>query len=278
MPGKSGYEICRLIREQYSLLQLPILMLTVRDSQEDILKAFEVGANDYLAKPFNKREMLARVRTLLTLKRTMTEVLSSEMRFLQAQIRPHFLYNTLNTIMGFCRKDPEKARELLDQLSCYLRGKFKFGEMDKFILLKEELELVKAYLHIEKARFGDRLQVVSSFPAGANYWIPPLILQPLVENAVRHGIYPRKEGGTIVIKAEDLADALVISIKDDGVGMSKTKIEEILNTQKEIDGIGLRNVNQRLKSHYGQGLSISSEEGRGTTVMVRIPKNRERGS
>ena len=246
MPGKSGYEICRRIREQYSLLQLPILMLTVRDSQEDILKAFEVGANDYLAKPFNKREMLARVRTLLTLKRTMTEVLSSEMRFLQAQIRPHFLYNTLNTIMGFCRKDPEKARELLDQLSCYLRGKFKFGEMDKFILLKEELELVKAYLHIEKARFGDRLQVVSSFPAGANYWIPPLILQPLVENAVRHGIYPRKEGGTIVIKAEDLADALVISIKDDGVGMSKTKIEEILNTQKEIDGIGLRNVNQRL--------------------------------
>ena len=276
MPGKSGYEVCRLIREQYSLLQLPILMLTVRDSQEDILKAFEVGANDYLAKPFNKREMLARVRTLLTLKRTMNEVLSSEMRFLQAQIKPHFLYNTINTIMGFCRKDPEKARELLDQLSCYLRGKFKFGELDKFIFLEEELELVEAYLSIEKARFGERLQVVTSFPAETNYLIPPLILQPLVENAVRHGIYPRKEGGTIEIVVEDLEGALVIKVKDDGIGMSKAKIEEILETKNSNGGIGLRNVNQRLKSHYSQGLNISSEINKGTTVTVRIPKTMDR--
>jgi len=206
----------------------------------------------------------------------MNEVLSSEMRFLQAQIKPHFLYNTINTIMGFCRKDPEKARELLDQLSCYLRGKFKFGELDKFVFLEEELELVEAYLSIEKARFGERLQVVTSFPAETNYLIPPLILQPLVENAVRHGIYPRKEGGTIEIVVEDLEDALVIKVKDDGIGMSKAKIEEILETKNSNGGIGLRNVNQRLKSHYSQGLNISSEINKGTTVTVRIPKTMDR--
>jgi two-component system sensor histidine kinase ChiS len=278
MPGLSGYEVCRQIRQAYSLLQLPVLMLTVRDSEEDIVEAFEAGANDYLAKPFNKQEMLARVKTLLALKKALEEVLSSEMRFLQAQIKPHFLYNAINTIMGFCRKDPNKARELLDELSRYLRGKFRFNEMDRFVLLEEELELVKAYLHIEKARFGDRLNVVYNIEAGTNYQIPPLILQPLVENAVRHGIYPQKEGGTIEILAEDLKEMLIIQIKDNGVGMSKAQITQIFSGESAQTGIGLQNVNQRLKYHYGHGLEIVSEIDQGTTVTVTIPKDRGRRS
>ncbi|HHV65536.1 MAG TPA: response regulator [Peptococcaceae bacterium] len=277
LPGKSGYEVCQLIRKEYSLVQLPVLMLTVRDSQEDIIEALKVGANDYLAKPFNKQEMLARVKTLLTLKHALGEVVSSEMRFLQAQIKPHFLYNTINTIMGFCRKDPEKARELLDGLSCYLRGKFRFSETDRFILLQEELDLIKAYLDLESARFGERLKVKFDLPAGLNYQIPPLILQPLVENAVRHGIYPLKEGGIIEIRAEDRKDALIIQVKDNGVGMPEDKIERIFNGGNKEAGIGLQNVNQRLKYYYGQGLSISSALGQGTTVTVTVYKTKGRG-
>lgn len=276
MPDISGYEFCRLVREKYSLVQLPVLMLTIRDSQEDIIEAFEAGANDYLAKPFNRQELLARVKTLLALKKALDEILSSEMRFLQAQIKPHFLYNAINTIMGFCRRNPEQARELLDELSCYLRGKFRFGDLDKFVLFEEELELIKAYLHIEKARFGERLNVVYNIASGTNYQIPPLILQPLVENAVRHGIYPQKEGGTVEISAEDLGDTLVIKIIDNGVGMSMDKIAEVFKEQDQATGIGLKNVNRRLLSYYGQGLDITSEIEQGTTVTVTIPKNRGR--
>lgn len=278
MPGKSGYEVCRIVRQEYSLVQLPILMLTVRDSEEDITEAFEAGANDYLAKPFNKKEMLARVKTLLTLKKTMNEVLSSEMRFLQAQIKPHFLYNTINTIMGFCRKDPDKARKLLDELSCYLRGKFRFNELERFVLLTDELDIVKAYLNIENARFGARLKVIYNLKTETNYQIPPLIIQPIVENAVRHGIQPKKEGGTVEILVEEQKGRLVITIKDDGVGMSQAKLAQILKGQDKNSGIGLKNVDKRLKNYYGQGLTIASEIDKGTSVTITIPKTKGRES
>ena len=127
----------------------------------------------------------------------MKQVVTAELQFLQAQIQPHFIFNTLNTIMVFCRQDPNKAAELLDELGNYLRGKFSFSNADELIPLEKELDFVNSYLAIEKVRLDERLQVSYDLDTNLDVYIPSLILQPIVENAVRHGIRPKKEGGKV---------------------------------------------------------------------------------
>lgn len=274
MPEMSGYEVCSYIRDKYSVVEMPVLMLTVRNRIEDILQAFENGANDYLSKPFDRKEMLARIRTLLTMKTAMKQAVDAELKFLQAQIKPHFLYNALNTIMGFCIVEPEKAYDLIDQLSNFLQGKFRFKSLNNLITLKDELELVKSYLNIELARFGKRLKVEYHIELCESLKIPPLILQPLVENAIKHGIYPKSEKGTVSISAYRNKDTITMLIKDDGVGMPQAKADSILNGEAEINGIGIRNLDDRLKKHYGHGLRIASEVDKGTTVEIKIPSSK----
>ncbi|MEW9123806.1 MAG: ATP-binding protein [Thermotaleaceae bacterium] len=271
MPDMNGYEVCRILRQDYSMLELPILMLTAKNQEKDIIMAFDAGANDYLTKPFNKKEMLARVDTLLNIKKLMVQMLEAKTQFLQAQIRPHFLYNTLNTIMAFCRTDPEKAWQLLDELSNYLRGKFSFRDTSRYIPLEKELDFVHSYLTIEKARFGERLKIEYDIRTDTSMLVPPLILQPIVENAVRHGIYPIKKGGTVTISVQNQNGTVVIQIADDGVGMTQQQIEDLFQGQKKDQGIGLLNVHTRLKTNYGQGLKIQSEPGRGTRITIHMP-------
>ncbi|ARE86043.1 Sensor histidine kinase YpdA [Clostridium formicaceticum] len=194
-----------------------------------------------------------------------------EMQFLQAQIKPHFLYNTLNTIMAFCRTDPEKAWELLDEFSNYLRGKFGFKSTSRYITLEKELNFVSSYLAIEKARFDERLNVEYDIRSDTAVLVPPLILQPIVENAVRHGIYPKKEGGTVTVSVEKQTEAVRIQIADNGVGMTQQQIKDLLKGKKSQQGIGLLNVHTRLKANYNQGLEIQSEPGQGTKVTIMIP-------
>lgn len=271
MPGMSGFETCRSIRSKYSLLELPVLMLTIRNRIEDILQAFENGANDYLSKPFDRKEMLARVRTLIGMKTALEQAVDSELKFLQAQIRPHFIYNALNTIMGLCLTEPDKVYELIGQLSNYLQGKFRFINTNNLITLEDELELVKSYVNIELARFGERLKVEYHIERGITFKMPPLILQPLVENAIKHGIYPKSEGGTVSISVCREKDSIKILISDDGAGMPQAMADSILDGQAEISGIGIRNLDERLKKHYGCGLKIVSEVDKGTTAEILIP-------
>ncbi|MGI6112868.1 MAG: ATP-binding protein [Mahellales bacterium] len=271
MPEMSGYELCSRIREKYSVVELPVLVLTVRNRTEDILRAFERGANDYLSKPFERQEMLARVRTLVTMKKVMRQVVDAELKALQAQISPHFLYNALNAIMGLCVTLPEKAYTILDELSNYLQSKFKFNGLNGFIPLEEELQLVKSYLRIEMVRLGSRLKVEYNIDPGISINIPPLTVQPLVENAVKYGIYPKKEGGTVSILVNRADNGAIIIVNDDGMGMPQHKADSILNGQAKTQGIGLRNVDQRLKRYYGCGLKIISEVNKGTTIVVTIP-------
>ena len=122
------------------------------------------------------------------------EVLRSDIAFLQAQIKPHFLYNAINTISAFSLDDSQMTRELLAKLSEYLRGSFDFKNRDKLVTLRKELELVEAYLFIEKARYGDRIQIVYDIDDNVDCMLPPLVIQPLVENAVHHGLAVRKKG------------------------------------------------------------------------------------
>jgi signal transduction histidine kinase len=272
MPGQSGYETCRQIRHTYPLSELPILLTTVRSEPSDVMVGFEVGANDYLIKPFQAYELRARTRTLLEMKRSAEDAVRSELAFLQAQIKPHFLYNALNTIITFSLEDPQTTHDLLLNLSRYLRGSFDFKSKDRLVPLRKELELAEAYLHIERARFGERLRICYEVDEAADCMLPPLTLQPLVENAVRHGITKNEDGGTVSISVRTDTNFTILSVEDDGPGMPEWA-STILSLENEgKGGVGLRNIHLRLLKLYGSGVEIGMGSTGGTKVTLRIPQ------
>jgi two-component system sensor histidine kinase LytS len=194
----------------------------------------------------------------------------AELKLLQAQIHPHFLFNALNTIVSFCRTDALKARELLMQLSYYLRTSFK--TTDDFIPLSQEFKHIESYLSIEQARFSERLEVLYDIEEGIDCMVPPLILQPIVENALKHGLMATKEGGRLEIHGHKKDNSIYIQITDNGIGMTKEKVHTLLDGGQTKGGIGVRNVNNRLKSIYGTALKIDSKPEHGTTVSLILPQ------
>ncbi|MFC5404952.1 response regulator [Cohnella soli] len=271
LPGMSGYDLCRRIRATRSFYDLPVLFLTARSQPADLLVGFDAGANDYVTQPIDASEFRARAKTLLKMKRSIGERLHMEMAFIQAQIKPHFLYNTLNTIASLSETDPDKTRELLVGFGNYLRSSFDLRNLDKRVPFSKEWALVQSYLQIEQARFGDRMQVEVELPEFADFQLPPLSVQPLVENALRHGILPRFEGGHLTIRVSKEEEGYHIRVIDDGVGFPPGKAEAVLEGIARSDGIGLRNVHRRLINVYGAGLKIWSERGVGTEVMFTVP-------
>ncbi|TBL79465.1 ATP-binding protein [Paenibacillus thalictri] len=270
MPGLSGYETCRAIRQTHALSELPVLLTTVRSEPEDVMFGFEAGANDFLTKPFHPYELRARAQTLLQMKRSAEEAVRSEMAFLQAQIKPHFLYNALNTIVTFSLEEPQTAHNLLLQLSRYLRGSFDFKNKERLVPLRKELELTDAYLRIEQARFGKRLRIRIEVDDSADCLLPPLSIQPLVENAVRHGVTRKDEGGTVTVTVRKDGEDTVIAVEDDGVGIAAPHEDLLAQEAGREGGVGLKNIHQRLLRLYGKGLDISSGAA-GTRITVRIP-------
>ena len=279
MPGSSGIAVCRKIREQYSLIELPVLLSTVGGESCDLEYGMKAGANDFIAKPFEERELLARVRTLTALKSSMEQALHNEMMFLHMQIKPHFLYNTINTIISFCYTDPQKAAELLTNFSKYLRLTFDIDQKLSLVPLGRELEMVRAYLEIQKARFGDGIAVSYEIdPALLEWRVPPLCIQPLVENAVKHGLHNGKTPGGIRIRAGRSGGENRISVSDTGSGMKPEKLKK-LQSMENTGGVGLLNVQKRIRRWPGASFSLSSREGRGTTavIAVRAPKEGPQG-
>ncbi|MFC5469159.1 ATP-binding protein [Cohnella suwonensis] len=279
MPGMTGYETCLRIREKHALSELPVLLTTVRNEQNDVMYGFEVGANDYLTKPFQPYELRARAHTLLEMKRSAEEAVHSEIAFLQAQIKPHFLYNALNTILSLSLDEPQTAHDLLLYLSRYLRGSFDFKNKERLVPLRKELELAEAYAKIESARFGDRLRMHYDIDEGAAFHLPPLTLQPLVENAVRHGVMKKEDGGTVTVSIRVHAEKIVVSVSDDGVGMPESAQAILAKERDDGGGVGLKNIHQRLLRAFGNGLEFESGRGIGTTVSFRVPlhASEERG-
>jgi predicted ATPase len=204
------------------------------------------------------------------LHRSTEESLRSEIAFLQAQIKPHFLYNALNTISAFSLDEPKMTRELLAKLSEYLRGSFDFKNRDKLVTLRKEMDLVEAYLFIEKARFGKRLQIVYDIDDNIDCMLPPLVIQPLVENSVQHGLAYQKHGGTVKISAKREDNFVIITVEDDGVGIPESLYGKLLSDE-ESKSVALKNINQRLIRMYGHGLEIGGRAGGGTKMTVRIP-------
>lgn len=273
MPEMSGFELTARVRQQYSVLELPILLLTTNQRAEDIATGFQVGANDYVIKPVNILELKARVNSLTKLKRTMVEQLRIEAAWLQAQIQPHFILNTFNSIVALSTIDLDRMNELIFELSNYIRLSIDFHNTEQLSPLSSELQLVRSYLYIEKERFGEKIQVVWDLDPhiDMNIYILPLTIQPLVENAVHHGLMKRAKGGEIRISIKDLDKKIGVSIADNGVGIDPHILENILNGKLEGHiGIGLINTDRRLKNFYGHGLNIKSSPGKGTIVSFFI--------
>ncbi|MFC0216016.1 ATP-binding protein [Paenibacillus chartarius] len=276
MPHLSGYEVTRTIRERFSMSELPILLLTARTRSLDLAVGFQAGANDYVIKPVDATELRSRVRALTELKLSIEERLRIEAAWLQAQIQPHFLFNTINTIAALGSIDMSRMQTFLEHFSNYLRTSFDFHNSDRFVSIERELSLVQYYLFIEKERFGERLQVEWNLDTGLVFFLPPLSVQTLVENAVHHGLLRRSKGGKVWISTAQAGEWIEVSVHDNGVGMSPDDLTHLLDHRSSTSkGIGLKNTDRRLKQFYGRGLTIVSAPDQGTTVSFRIPKSKD---
>ena len=190
----------------------------------------------------------------------------SELKALQSQINPHFLFNVLNTMTSLIRTNPEKAREVTIDLSRYLR--YNLDNNVKSVELIKELNQIDNYIKIEKVRFGDKLNIIYDVDESLyNFQIPSLIIQPLVENGIKHGILKKRENGCVKVIVKKIDKDIEVVIEDDGVGIEQTVID---NLDKQIqENIGLKNVHQRLKLLYGEGLNIKKLE-QGTRIKFKI--------
>ncbi len=200
-------------------------------------------------------------------------LMEAELRALRAQISPHFIYNSLGAIASFVRTDPDRARELLLEFADFTR--YSFRRHGDYTTLAEELRSVERYLLLEQARFGDRLQVTLRIaPEVLPVAVPFLCIQPLVENAVRHGLEAADGAGRISIVARDLDQECVIEVEDNGAGEDPDKVRRALAGDTELDAVGLGNVDARLRQSYGDdyGLVVETAPGAGTKVIVRVPK------
>ncbi|MGM7421966.1 sensor histidine kinase [Cellulosimicrobium sp. CpK407] len=202
-----------------------------------------------------------------------TALAQAELRALRAQISPHFVYNALGAIASFISTDPERARDLVLDFADFTRYSFR-GRGD-FTTLADELRSIHSYVELERARFGERLAVTLQIaPESLTTVIPFLSVQPLVENAVRHGLEPQERGGTIVITARDEGTQTEITVEDDGVGMDPAVVRELL-TSRGSEHVGLRNVDRRVRQLYGDdhALDIETAPGSGTLVRLRVPRS-----
>lgn len=192
--------------------------------------------------------------------------LKSELVALKAQLNPHFLYNTFNTISASVPSELENTREMIAKLSDLFRYQLK-GSKQEYVPLRDEIDFVKTYLQLEKERFEERLNYQFDIdPQAFDRLVPPMILQPLVENAIKHGISPKIEGGQVLVNVQINSNETIFEVCDDGMGMS----DEVKG-----EGIGLANTKLRLEKMYGEPLHIESKPGEGVCIKFKIPVHAE---
>ena len=204
-----------------------------------------------------------------------------EFQLLQAQINPHFLYNTLDTVVWLIEAGEKKeAMELVEKLSVFFRTFLSRG--NDIISLKEELLHISSYLDIQKVRYGDIMDYEITIPESMmEVQIPKMTLQPLVENALYHGIKKIRRKGLIQITGEASEDEVILNVSDNGIGMTRERLEEVRRSMAEGEkcGFGLSAVNERIKLYFGAqyGISIESEEGRGSRMIIRLGRQQKIG-
>lgn len=271
LPDMSGDTVCEKIRNNYSMAELPILILTASGRVSNLMKSFKYGANDFLKKPADGNELISRMRSQLLIKASFEEGLNREFQYFYNQISPHFLYNTLNTIVGLCCSDQEKAKKALLNLATYLRKKMDYYRQNSLVDLDSELELVTAYLEIERMRYGDRLSINWDVEDNIKAMIPSLTLQPIVENSIRHGLIGRDHICISLSARRRIKEGLVaIDIGDDGPGMEIEKQKELLNCHSER--LGLKNVIKRINILHNSKFELKSTPGKGTLIQITVPE------
>jgi two-component system LytT family sensor kinase len=197
----------------------------------------------------------------------------AELRALSAEISPHFVYNALTVIASLVTSEPDRARELMLDFADYTRHSL--AKHNEYTVLAEEFHAIETYLALQRAVLGERLQVqIRVAPEVLAVAIPYLVLEPLVENAIRHGIEPRAGTGTVQVRGEAEGNDCVITVEDDGVGMDPELAREILAGKGSSGSVGLANVDRRLRTVYGPwfGLVVETAPGAGTKVLVRVPR------
>jgi two-component system LytT family sensor kinase len=202
-----------------------------------------------------------------------TRTVQAQLNFLRAQISPHFIYNALTAIESFVRSDPERARDLLVGFAEFIRWAFR--EHSQYATLAEELRFVDTYLELERARFGDRLAVsLRVAPEVLPVRVPSLVLQPLVENAIRHGLEQFPGPAQLRISAVDGGHEAIVTVEDHGVGVDPARLADVLAGRDGSQSVGLRNVDERLRTTFGDdhGLTIETGVGAGTKVTMHLPK------
>jgi two-component system LytT family sensor kinase len=232
MPGRPPADELRVVREAASLVSAQLELSVVAEQEERLARA--------------------------------------ELRALRAEISPHFIYNALAAVAGDIHTRPEEARELLTDFAEFTRYLFRDGR--SYVTLAEELEHVERYLHLEQARFRDRLHVTIDMPADTlGAVVPAMSLQPLVENAIRHGVERRAGNGRIAITARLRGADVELRVADDGSGIDPRRVPALLAGAS--GGIGLSNVDARLRATFGEryALQLESELGRGTTAIMTVP-------
>jgi two-component system, LytTR family, sensor kinase len=248
--------------------------LVVEDAVVGTLMAFTPTASAGLVRATDElARWVSGQLELAELDAARTSRMEAEVRALRAQISPHFVYNALTTIASFVRTDPDRARELIMEFADFTRHSFQ--RAGSYTTLEDELRSIERYLVLEQARFGERLAVTLRIaPEVLGVSIPVLSLQPLVENGVRHGLAAKDGPGTITILAEDNDYEAVITVEDDGVGEDPERVRRALAGDDSMDSIGLGNVDERLRSAFGDeyGLVVETAPGAGTKVTVRVPK------
>ena len=211
------------------------------------------------------------VRIQIKLEEQERLLLHARMEALQNQINPHFLFNTLNSISSLVRFDPDIARDMIFKLATILRRLLNSSEA--FAPLREEFEFIDNYLDIEVVRFGrEKLRVVKELdPTSLDVVVPSMLLQPLIENSIKHGLAPKIEGGSIYLRSRVTNSRLIIEVEDDGVGMGSAQLEE--SSSWSGMGIGMANISERLQVLYGDTarMTIDSHEGKGTLIRIRLP-------
>ena len=256
------------------LRQAVVSPLIVEDRVVGTLQAYAPSASAGLVRATDEvARWVSGNLELAELDASRTRLMEAEVRALRAQISPHFIYNSLTAIASFVRTDPVRARELLLEFADFTR--YSFRSHGEYTTLAEELRSIERYLSLEKARFGDRLDVTLRVaPEVLPVTVPFLCLQPLVENAVQHGFEGQPGVGHISIVAENAGDECTIFIEDDGVGENPETVRRALAGDRTTGSVGLANVDERLRSTFGDGygLVVETAPGAGTKVTVRVPK------
>lgn len=266
--------ICERVREIYPMDQLPIVVICRNDYKHlyrdnNILKY----VNDILIEPFEQADLIQKVYLLMLLRKSAKDTLKAKVDFLQSQIDPHFIFNTLSSIMPLCIQNPQKAYRVLNDFSDYLRGRLYPKELQNSIPVYEEIDLIEAFLSIEQIRFPDKIIYRVNGSYDENDVILPLLLEPIVENCIKHGMKPEQDQVLhIFIEISEKDSSLFFTVKDDGKGMDEEQLRKLRsNDYVSTSTIGFSNVKKRLMLYYNEKLNVNSVTSRGTEVSFKIP-------